>query len=203
MKGELTRKRYDRIAWIYDFLEGPMERLRFAAWRYRLKDRITGLRALEAGVGTGKNFLFYPTGVEVTAIDFSPRMLERAHKRASEHGTRVELAEMDIQDLSFPDKTFDTVFATFVFCSVPDPVRGLEQLRRVCRPGGKLLLLEHMRPEGPLRGLFFDLMNPMVKRMMGANINRKTVDNIEKAGWKISMEEHLSSDIVRWIEAAP
>lgn len=131
-----------------------MEALRFSAWRGRIGNRIQGHRVLEVGVGTGKNFPFYPTGVEVKAIDFSPRMLARARKRAAIPGTHVELLEMDIQNLAFPDNSFDTVFATFVFCSVPDPVRGLAELRRVCRPGGRLLLLEHMRPEGRIKGLF-------------------------------------------------
>ncbi len=198
-----TRRRYDRLASFYDLLEAPVERFRFASWRARLRDRIVGDRALEAGVGTGKNLPYYPRDVKVTAVDLSPRMLERARRRASVLGLEVELREMDVQDLAFPDHIFDTVFATFVFCSVPDPVLGLRELRRVCKPGGRLLLLEHMRPGNPMLGLLFDLLNPMVVRMMGANINRRTMENIRRAGWRIRVEERLSSDIVWWIEAEP
>jgi ubiquinone/menaquinone biosynthesis C-methylase UbiE len=199
----LTRKRYDRLARFYDFLEAPMERSRFAAWRTKLQDRITGERALEVGVGTGKNLLYYPRNMKFIAIDLSPRMLEKAQKKASDLDLDVNFREMDVQDLSFPDRSFDTVFATFVFCSVPDPVLGLQELKRVCKPDGKLLLLEHMRPGNALLGFLFDMLNPMVVRMMGANINRRTVENAQKAGWKIREVERLSSDIVRWIEAKP
>ena len=199
----LTRMRYDRLARFYDLLEAPMERSRFALWRTKLRDRITGERALEVGVGTGKNLTYYPRDVRMTAIDLSPRMLEKARNKASALGLDVDLREMDVQDLSFPDRCFDSVFATFVFCSVPDPVMGLQELKRVCKPDGKLLLLEHMRPGNPILGFFFDILNPMVVRMMGANINRRTVKNIQEAGWKIRVEERLSSDIVRWIEAEP
>ena len=198
-----TRRRYDRLASFYDLLEAHVERFRFASWRARLRDRIVGDQALEVGVGTGKNLPYYPRDVKVTAVDLSPRMLERARRRASVLGLEVELREMDVQDLAFPDHIFDTVFATFVFCSVPDPVLGLRELRRVCKPGGMLLLLEHMRPGNPVLGLLFDLLNPMVVRMMGANINRRTMENIRRAGWRIRVEERLSSDIVWWIEAEP
>ena len=199
----LTRKRYDRLAPFYDLFEGPMERLRFASWRAKLKNRISGERALEAGVGTGKNLPYYPKNIKMTAIDLSPRMLARAQQKGVALGLNVDFYEMDVQYLNFADHVFDTVFATFLFCSVPEPVLGLQELRRVCKPGGKLLLLEHMRPANPLLGRLFDLLNPLVVRMMGANINRRTVDNVRMAGWRIRLEERLSSDIVRWIEAEP
>ena len=168
-----------------------------------MKNRITGHQALEVGVGTGKNLPYYPREVEITAIDFSPGMLKRARKKASTDDLRVALIEMDVQQLDFPDNYFDTVFATFVFCSVPDPVAGLKELKRVCKPEGKLLLLEHMRPGNVILGFIFDVLNPFVVRMMGANINRRTLENILKAGWKIRVKEKLSSDIVWWVEAEP
>jgi ubiquinone/menaquinone biosynthesis C-methylase UbiE len=200
---DLTRKRYNRIAFLYDFMEAPMERLRFASWRRKLMGRIAGPTALEVGVGTGKNLIFYPDDLDITAIDLSPRMLERARKRANKLNLNVNLQEMDVEHLNFADDSFDTVFATFVFCSVPDPIAGLQELRRVCKPDGKLLLLEHMRPENYALGLIFDLFNPIIVRMMGANINRRTINNIRQAGWQIKAEECFSSDIVRMIEAAP
>lgn len=185
----------------YDLLEALVESWRFAAWRARLRERIRGPLVLEVGVGTGKNVRFYPSGARIMGIDLSPGMLDRAQKRVGAMGLDVELTEMDVQELQFPDQSFDTLFATFVFCSVPNPILGLKELRRVCKPEGRLILLEHVRSGNRILGLVFDALNPMVVRMMGANINRKTMDNIRQAGWNIDLEEQLSSDIVWWIEA--
>lgn len=199
----VARERYDRIARRYDFFETPVEWLRFRAWRKRLLERIYGEDILEAGVGTGKNLLYFPERVRPVAIDLSFKMLRRAKKRAAGIRRDVPLIQMDIQHMGFPGGWYDTVLAAFVFCSVPDPIEGLKEMKRVCTPGGRLLLLEHMRPENSLLGLVFDLINPLVKRMMGANINRRTIDNIRKAGWHIIREEKLFLDIVRLIEAEP
>jgi len=109
---------------------------------------------------------------------------------------------MDAQHLDYPGASFDAVVATFVFCSVPDPVAGLREARRVLRPGGQLLLLEHVRSENPVAGKLMDWLNPLVVRLAGANINRRTVENVRLAGFEgLSVSSHLLN-IVKVIEVA-
>ncbi len=108
---------------------------------------------------------------------------------------------MDVQHLEFPDRTFDAVAATCVFCSVPDPVAGLRELKRVVRTGGDIWLMEHVRIDRPVIGTLMDLMNPMMVRMMGANINRQTVENVRRAGLQIVSVENLGGDLVKFIHA--
>jgi ubiquinone/menaquinone biosynthesis C-methylase UbiE len=199
----LIRRRYDRISFLYHLLEWPMEHMGASKERLLLREKISGPSVLEVGVGTGKNIPYYPADVSVTAIDFSPRMLARAEAKARRLNVKVDLREMDVQQLDLPSKSFDTIFATCVFCSVPDPVKGLAELKRVCKPDGQLLLLEHMRPGNFLPGLLFDLLNPLVVRITGANINRRTIENIESAGWKIQKSQNLFLDVLKWIEAVP
>jgi phosphatidylethanolamine/phosphatidyl-N-methylethanolamine N-methyltransferase len=194
-----TKARYSRIAPLYDTLEAPMERLFHSRFRRRLFTHVRPSEILEIGVGTGRNIKYYPAGARVTAIDLSPRMLERARRQIASR--QVTILEMDAQALDFPDDSFDIVLATFVFCSVPDPVLGLAEARRVCKPGGELLLLEHVRPERRSMGGVFDLLNPFVKRLLGPEINRRTILNIQSAGWRVKTVENLFSDIVKLVVA--
>jgi SAM-dependent methyltransferase len=152
-------------------------------------------------VGTGANFPYYPPAIQVTAVDLSDRLLERARQKVpAGDGQIVALRVMDAQALDFPDATFDTVAATWVFCSVPDPILGLKEARRVLKPGGRLLLLEHVRLGG-LLGLIMDLLNPIMVRLTGANINRRTVENVRRAGFQIKEVESHALGLVRLIEA--
>jgi ubiquinone/menaquinone biosynthesis C-methylase UbiE len=120
-------------------------------------------------------------------------MMEQAQRRAKLMGTRVDLALMDAQRLAFPDATFDAVVATFVFCSVPDPVLGLQELGRVVRPRGRITLLEHVRVNKPVIGRVMDLLDPIVVRLMGPHINRHTVENVKKANLEVERVEELTS----------
>jgi len=193
-----TRARYQRLSAIYDLMEGMAE-ARYRPWREKLwalavyapHSGVEGLRVLEVGVGTGKNMPYWPKDAQMTGIDLTPGMLEIARRRANQLGLTANLRLGDAQALDFPNATFDTAVATFVFCSVPDPVLGLRELGRVVKPGGQVLLLEHMRSANPILGALMDAVNPLVVRMMGANINRRTVENVRASGLQIGSVEDL------------
>ncbi|HLO14546.1 MAG TPA: methyltransferase domain-containing protein [Anaerolineales bacterium] len=187
----LTRARYQRISPIYDKIEWLMER-RSRPWREKLWQFVYGPRILEVGVGTGKNMEFWPQSFKTTAIDLTPGMLDRAHQRAKSLNRQdVDLRLGDVQHLEFPSASFDTVVATFVFCSVPDPIQGLREIGRVVRSDGQILLLEHVRIDRPVIGSLMDALAPLIVRINGANINRRTVENVRIAGLEIEHVEDL------------
>lgn len=188
----LTRARYQRISPIYDKIEWLMER-RFRPWCEKLWQFASGPKILEVGVGTGKNIDFWPLNCEITAIDLTPGMLELARQRVNTLNREADLRLGDVQHLEFPDATFDTVAATFVFCSVPDPIQGLREIGRVVRPGGQILLLEHIRIDRPVIGTLMDILAPLIVRLNGANINRRTLKNVEAAGLQIERVEDLDN----------
>jgi len=169
--------------------------------RELLWSKVEGIHILEVGVGTGKSFSYYPPDVVITAVDFSDRMLKRAKDKASKQKVKVRLQQMDVQNLEFEDNTFDTVVASFVFCSVPDLVRGLMEVKRVCKPGGKVVLLEHVLSANCILGWFMNLANPLVVRMIGANINRQTVENVIKSDLVVELVAGLGAGIFKLVEA--
>ncbi len=197
------QRRYERQAAVYDLVEGPAELL-LNRWRRRFWGLVPAdSRVLEIGVGTGKNLRWHPPNVSVTAVDFSPRMLARATRRTQRPDARPGFALMDAQTLAFADASFDVVVATFVFCSVPDPILGLQEARRALQPNGRLLLLEHVRSGLPVVGRGMDWLNPLTVRLQGVNVNRDTVDNVRRAGFRILEVDNLFLDIVKLIVAEP
>jgi ubiquinone/menaquinone biosynthesis C-methylase UbiE len=196
----LVRERYDRTARHYDIMTWPMEVMAMDRYRSRLIAEVDGARVLEVGVGTGRNLSLYPDAVRVDAIDFSPRMLERAQRRPPR--ANVRLALMDVQELAWPSETFDTVVSTCVFCSVPDALKGLQEIRRVLRAGGRALFLEHVRPGTPWLAALFDWLDPFVSRR-GPHINRRTMETIRAAGFVVEREENLMSDVLKLVVAHP
>lgn len=201
-----VERRYDRVARFYDLLESPMEWRAAGKWRLLLFDGAHG-DVLEVGVGTGKNIPFYPPGLKITAVDLSERMLAKARERAGERarkgGADVDIRKMDIEHLDFPDRSFDLVVASFVFCSVPDPVAGLREIRRVLRPDGELRLIEHVLLEKQPMRAAMNLLDPLTSRVFGFHINRRTCANVRAAGFTIVREENLSGAMFKLIIAKP
>lgn len=198
---ERTKRQYNRLAPFYDSLEASLEGLFFSQWREILWRQIEGQHILEAGVGTGKNFPLYPANTQITAIDFSEKMLAVAEKKKVRKNIKVDLALMDVQSLCYADNSFDTVIATFVFCSVPQPVKGLQELYRVCKPKGKVLFLEHVLSTNTIIARAMHLMNPLISSIFGANINRQTVKSIQSCGFQKVLLDPASGHIVKLIQA--
>ncbi|MCJ7714065.1 class I SAM-dependent methyltransferase [Candidatus Bathyarchaeota archaeon] len=199
-KQGLDKKRYNRLAPFYDQFESPMELFNYSRWRANLRQYIPSKGTiLEVGVGTGKNLPFYNKHLKIVAVDVSEKMLQRAKNKKSR--ADINLIQMDIEELGFLDEVFDAAISTYVFCSVEDPIRGLRQIKRVLKKDGVVVFLEHMRSEKELMGRVMDVLNPIVARNFGPNINRRTIRNIQRAGFKILKEEYLLSTVFRLIVA--
>jgi SAM-dependent methyltransferase len=196
----VTRRRYERIAPIYDFVESMME-LRARAWRRDLWSRVEPGRVLELGVGTGKNLHLYPPNAEVVAIDISERMLDRARIKAQRLRTSVHFEIADVQQLPYSDGSFNVVTATFLFCSVPNAPLGLHEARRVLKPGGQLLLLEHVLSGHPILRTMMRALDPIPAHLWGAHINRDTVSAVRNARFVDVVTQNLALDVVKRIEA--
>ena len=149
VENDFVARVYENIAWFYDVTFGPaLHPGRVDAIR-RMAIR-PGDRVLEVGVGTGINAALYPTDCSVTGVDLSSSMLERARERVARKGVRnVRLLQMDAQNLKFADDSFDIVYAPYLVSVVPDPVQVVSEMRRVCRPGGKIIILNHFRSANP------------------------------------------------------
>ena len=152
-----------------------------SSWRREAASHLPGgSRVLEIGAGTGLNFAHYPETALATASDLSHVMLSRAADRAS----RQLLVQADAQMLPYADSSFDAALATLVFCSIPEPSKAFAELRRVVRPGGRIVLLEHVRPQGVV-GRCFDLLNILTVALIDDHFNRETVKLAQSAGLKI------------------
>ena len=150
VENEFVAGVYEKLANVYDLTFGPALHPGRLIALERMSIR-PGDRVLEVGVGTGINLPLYPRNCRVTGIDLSASMLVKARERVLQKGLpNVRLHEMDAANLTFPDELFDIVYAPYVISVVPDPVRVVREMRRVCRPGGKIVILNHFRSSSPL-----------------------------------------------------
>jgi len=161
VENDFVARVYENIAWGYDLVFGPILHLgRLDAIRQMgIKP---GDRLLEVGVGTGLNADLYPSYSAVTGIDLSSSMLEKARERIARKGVRnVRLLQMDAANLKFADDSFDIVYAPYVISVVPDPVAVTREMRRVCRPGGRIVIVNHFRSDNPVMARIERMISPL------------------------------------------
>ena len=193
----LDAPRYDRLAARYDRAMRPLERRLFARLRGRAFAEIGGAaRLVEVGAGTGANFAHYPRGSSGACVEPSAEMLKVARGKARPEG--FALAQARAEALPFADASFDAAVATLVFCSVESPQKSFAELKRVVRTGGRVVLVEHVRPPGAL-GLLFDALSPLAAWLLDDHFNRRTADEARRAGLRVVRVEAHALGIVQLI----
>ncbi len=197
-------ERYQRIAPFYDLLDLPFEYFRYRRIRPLLFREMKG-RILDAGVGTGRNFAFYPRGAKIVGIDISPAMLARAQRRCASFDIDVQLRQMDVTDLDFPDRSFDAAVATFLFCTLLEglQVSALKELGRVVKPSGVIRLLEYTRPSGVVRRAITRIWEPWVSLAYGASFDRRTEEHVPEAGLQLIESQFVADELIKLITARP
>jgi len=179
---------------------GLMERLFLGESRARVCSQAEG-DVLEIAVGTGRNLPFYPEGVRLTGIELSQEMLSIAQGRATRLGSQANLRQGDAQALPFPDASFDTVVCTISLCSIPDDCRAVAEMRRVLRPGGRLLLLDHVPSTVWVwRGLQW-LIEQITLRLEGEHMLRRPLEHVRAEGFEIEYDERFRAGIIERVVA--
>lgn len=191
-------KKWDIAAKFFDNLCGGTGN-RFSRYKRELFSKCKG-KVMLVAAGTGLDFPYFPEGLNITAIDFSPAMIERARKKSPHYKGKLNLIQADVTELSFLEETFDTVITACTFCSVSNPVKGLLEIHRVLKNDGRLLMFEHVRPNNFLLGSATDLITP-ISRLFACNFNRRTADHVRSAGFEITSEFNIFLDMMKLFEA--
>ena len=195
-----ARRVWDAMAPRYDRDMRLVEKTWFAGGRQWICSRARG-DALEVAFGTGRNLQYYPAGVTLTGVELSPAMLEIARQRADELGRAVELYEADAQALPFDDESFDSVVCTLSLCAIPDHATALNEMARVLRPGGRLLLLDHVRSRWWPVWAAERLIESFTVRAIGEHMTRRPATMLAVAGLDIVESERLKMSTVERVHA--
>ncbi len=188
---------YDKLAGRYEKAMAPFERRFLSHWRQETISRLpSAARILEVGAGTGLNFPFYPAHKYAVASEISCRMIEITAQKSE--ADNIRLIQTDAESLPFAANSFDAAFATLVFCSLGEPQKAFAELQRVVVAGGRIVLLEHVRPPGVL-GYVFDGLSILTEALIEDHFNRRTVKLAEEAGLKIVEVKQKAFGIVNLI----
>jgi len=180
------------FAMMYDWQMTKSEEAGLRAMRQRLLADAAG-QVIEIGAGTGANLLWYGPAVEsLTVTEPLVPMMRRLESRVRDQGAAAKVLRAPAEDLPFDNDTFDVAVSTLVLCGVDDQPRALRELRRVLRPGGRLLFLEHVRSDDPARARLQDRMNWLNRIVVMCECNRPTLDTIKQAGFTVTALEHTA-----------
>ena len=185
----------------YDFFMSPLEKRRFKAIRRDLIDRASG-SVLEVGSGTGINFPFYHDVEKVTAIEPSEDMIERSQKRRGLAAVPVEVLKGTAERLPFSDNVFDTVIVTLALCTIPNPEAAILEIKRVCKPNGKVLVFEHVKMDQNMLAKLQEWLTPFWKKICdGCCLNRNTVELIQANQLEILDKQSYYNGLFVQVEA--
>ena len=193
-----TQKKWDKAAPHFDIMAGGGAEKRWKPFKQKLFSNMEG-NILFLALGTGLDIPTFPKGKNITAIDISPKMLEVAGPRIDEYDGSITTEVMDVHDLKYEEDSFDQVFTSCTFCSVPNPIDGLKSLKRVLKPDGDLYMFEHTGSKYYPFKIMMDLMTQLSKRL-GPDMNRTTVDNVAAAGFEVLEVNNLFLDVVKTIK---
>jgi ubiquinone/menaquinone biosynthesis C-methylase UbiE len=199
MADAITQAKWDKLAPRFDSMAAQGAEKRWKPFKEALFSHMDG-KILFLAVGTGLDIPFFPPGKDITALDISPKMIEQARERIAAYDGTLRAEVMDVHDMTYPADSFDQVFTSCTFCSVPDPVKGLRGLHRVLKPGGGLFMFEHTGSRyAPFRQMM-DLMTLMTSKI-GPDMNRDTVSNVRAAGFEVTEVNNIFLDVVKTIKA--
>jgi ubiquinone/menaquinone biosynthesis C-methylase UbiE len=194
------RRYWDKHARTYDKQMAFWERRLFGDGRQWVCAQATG-DVLEVAIGTGRNLPHYPQGIRLTGVDFSPAMLQLARRQADRLGRQVDLRLGDAQALELPDASFDTVVCTCSLCTIPDERQALAEMRRVLRPGGRLLLLDHVAGTSRRVRAVQWLLEQVTRPLNEEHLLRRPLLQVQAEGFQIERAERFKLDIVERLAA--
>ncbi len=199
MADAVTQAKWDKLAPRFDGMASQGAERRWKPFKQKLFSHMEG-KILFMALGTGLDIPAFPPGQNITAIDISPKMLAEAQKRIAAYDGTINAQVMDVHDMPFAEASFDQVFTSCTFCSVPRPIEGLKAIHRVLKPGGELFMFEHTGSRlAPFRTMM-DLMTRLSERV-GPAMNRNTTANVRAAGFRITEVENVFLDVIKTIRA--
>lgn len=199
MTDNVTQLKWDKAARNFDVMASRGAETRWLPFKQELFANMQG-KILFLALGTGLDIAAFPPGQEITAIDISPRMLEVAEPRVAAYDGSIKVHQMDVHEMEFEDGSFDQVFTSCTFCSVPQPVDGLKSLKRVLKPGGELFMFEHTGSHYLPFSFMMRAMSLLTEKL-GPSMSRDTVANVKAAGFQIEEVNNLFLDVVKTIRA--